>query len=557
MEKSRSKSAKRKAQSAKQKMKKPVILLIFLLLIAQLPSAPVISRQLFAQDNKQLINLSKQIIEAKAQADLYPLFTELKGLYFQDNRYTDFVEFLRSLSTKKKTLEPFANYYIALSRYRQLKYLEDNQNWDEYFSWGNSYRQEIIDSAQKAIDDTSTKDPLNLYARLLLWQLHKDLEDAVHEQALLDLINAALEYTGQVKDYQPIKEVADNLFSQGEKSKAKELYKIYIAKSIDANLSDDKLKEMAFNFYRDNNLDLAQLVYDVYIERILKLPKETVIPILIDIAKSFCYQDKGPSDALYAENIFQKIEALGAKEAFNEELSYLRAWNLEKIKEYTCAKDIYLDLINRYPKNAHIDEVNFKVGLIYAYALADIKNAKSYFEKLKQQEIASSESISSFYQLGLFSQWEGDNAKAKEYYDKLIEIAKDGFQDTVILAKERLKEIEETRPIEYNLKTFMDLSLKEENKIYDMTKLELNSSLHKTNKDQAVSIASVAHTASTGCMQATLEYLWSGDLGVDTPSTNAGSFDTAYKYAGTKVINLVVMSPSGAIDRSFDIVDID
>jgi len=512
----------------------------------------------YAQDSVPLVKLSKQIIEAKAQADLYPLFVELKGLYFQDNRYTDFVEFLRSLSTKKNTLEPFTNYYIALSRYRQLKYLEDNQSWDEYFSNGNSYRQEIIDSAKKAIDATSARDPLNLYARLILWQLHKDLEDALHEQALLDLMNAVLEYAGQVKDYQPIKEVADNLFSQGEKSKAKELYKTYVTKCIDANLSDDKLKEMAFNFYTENNLDLAQLVYDVYMEKISKLPKETAIPILIDIAKSFSYQDKGPSDALYAENIFQKIEALGTKEAFNEGLSYLRAWNLEKIKEYISAKDIYLDLINRYPKNAHIDQATFKVGLIYAYALADIKNAKSYFEKLAQQEIASSsQGISSFYQLGLFSQWEGDNAKAKEYYNKLIEIAKDNFGDTVVLAKERLKEIEGARPIEYNLKTFMDLSLKEENKIYDMTKIELNSSLHKVNKDQAVSIASVAHTASTGCMQATLEYLWSGDLGLSTPSTSESSFNTAYKYAGTKAINLVVMSPSGAIDRSFDIVDID
>ena len=103
---------------------------------------------LYAQDNNKLVDLTKTIIEAKNNQQLYPVFEELKELYLKENKYTEFVEFLESLATKKKDLEPVINYYIAFSRYYQLKHLEETQNWDEYFSQGNTYRDQIIEKAE-------------------------------------------------------------------------------------------------------------------------------------------------------------------------------------------------------------------------------------------------------------------------------------------------------------------------------------------------------------------------------------------------------------------------
>lgn len=57
-------------------------------------------------------------------------------------------------------------------------------------------------------------------------------------------------------------------------------------------------------------------------------------------------------------------------------------------------------------------------------------------------------------------------------------------------------------------------------------------------------------------MQIELQYLWSGDLGSKKPSANEAEFATAYTNTGTKVINLVVVSPAGIIDRSLDLVDV-
>jgi hypothetical protein len=113
----------------------------------------------------------------------------------------------------------------------------------------------------------------------------------------------------------------------------------------------------------------------------------------------------------------------------------------------------------------------------------------------------------------------------------------------------------EGKPIEYNLKTFLDLSLKEENAIMDMTKLDLRSNPYRINKDAQVHVSSTPYIAQSGCMQVELQYLWSGDTGTKKPSLTEAEFNTTYKEPGTKEINLVVVSPTGIIDRNIDLVD--
>ena len=511
----------------------------------------------FAQDNDKLVSLSKKIIEAKASEELYAPFEELKSLYFNANKYTDFAEFLKSLSQKKKTLEPFSNYYIALSRYHQLKYLEDAQKWDEYFAQGNAYRDELTQQAQKAIAATTADEALHIYARLTLWQFHKDQQDALAEQALTDLMSSVFEYAKAAGDIKPIKESADRLLSYGEKGRAKELYKIYAERLVTSDIKDDALGSIASGFYKEGNLELAEGIYNIYVERIIKsTPQEKLVPILIDIAKEFSYKGQGQNDPIYAEKIFRKIEETGGKKAFDQELMYLRAFNLEKAKECAKAKDIYSDLVLAFPETIHKDEAIFKVGIINTYVLRDIKEGKRYFQELAQKETLNTHVISSLYHLGLLSQWEGDLIKAKEYYAQLLEKASEGFIEITRQAQERLKEIQEVKPIEYNLKTFLDISLKEENSMFDMTKLDLNSHPYKVKKEEPVNTSSTAYTSPSGCMQIELQYLWSGDLGSKKPSANESAFDTAYTDIGTKVINLVVVSPTGVIDRSLGLVDV-
>ena len=512
----------------------------------------------FAQDVDKLVALSKQIIETKTNEDLNVAFAELKDLYFKENKYNEFVDFLKSLSAKKKTAGTFINYYIALARYQELKYLEEKQLWDEYFAQGNNYRDELTDNAEKVVDSSAATNPLNVYSRLLLWQFHKDQQDAFEQEALESLRRSCFEYAKSAKDIQPIKEAADKLLEYQERAKSKELYKVYADKVVSSEINNERLLSIAGDFYQEGNLELSQNFYDVYIDRMQKGgDKEKIMPALISIAKSFTYQDGLPNDPAYAEKIFKKLEQLGVKKAFNQELIYMRAFNLEKAKEYSQSKDIYQDLLKLYPQDTHKDEAIFKVGMINTYVLRDIKAGRENFEKLAQQEKEiSGQVISSLYQLGLLSQWEEDFIKAKESYNKLIEKAGAGFEETVALARQRLKEIEEAGPIEYNLKTFLDISLKEEYSGYKMTKVDLKASIYRLKNNQQTNIASTTYLPESGCMQVEVQYLWSGHTGSVKPDVSRSSFDTGFESAGTKEINLVVVSASGIIDRCLDLLDL-
>lgn len=532
---------------------------------------------LFAQGSGKSFNdLTGQILKTKSSSERYSLFEQATDSYFKENKYNEYVEYLKSLSQKNRDLEPIVNYYVALTRYYQLKYFEESQNWGEYFDNSNNFRGQVIEFAQKAIDKTIVNDPINIYAKLVLWRVHKDQEDNLAESALSGLMKGVLEYSKEPLNITLIKDVADQLRSYEEKLKSRELYKTYVDKIVASDTNLEILKSIASDFYKEGNLELSELIYDAYIDKGAKiLTKDNLMPELISIAQQFSYQSPGAKDLPYAEKVFKRIEDIGGKGVFDEGLFYLRAFNLEKAKEYVQAKDIYMDLAARYPKSPHLEEADYKIGIIYTYVLGNIKMGWEYFEKLagrvistgsdekessepsSQKLIANYEVISSLYQLGLLTQWGGDLPKARQYYDRLLEIAvKDGFAGKANLAMQRLKEIDGAKPIENNLKMFLDVSLKSENARFDMAKIDLKSTPYSAKKNENVSVSSIVYTPESGCMQVKLDYFWSGDLGSAKPSPNEASFDTAYTEPGTKEINLVVVSSTGIFDRGIDIVNV-
>jgi len=532
---------------------KKIIIIPLLFLLTAFCTGPS-----FAQDSQKVTALTKKIMEDKSDDQARINLEELKGLYFNDAKFSDFAVLLKSLLPKKNEFAPCINYYIALTRYSQLKYLEEKQSWDEYFSSGNDYRQELSDAAEKAVTSLKATDPLVVYARLILYQFHKDQQDVFAEDALGNLVATVGEYAKTAQDAKPIKEAADKLVSYEEKSKSRELYQLYAQKIISSDIKDEDLAGIASNFYKEGNLELSESIYDAYIERVSKvLPQDKLLTLFSDIAKSFAYKEEGLSDPLYAERLFQKIEDTGGKEAFNEELTYQCALNLEKAKEYKGAAKFYLRALELSPQSSRSPQVNFKLGIISAYVSRNLGEAKGYFEKLAQNERVDSYTLSALYQLGLLSQWQENTASAKDYYNKLLEKAGGNFAQMKALAQERLKEIEEGKPLEYNLKTFLDLSLKEENSLFDMSKVNLKSqpAISPVNKD--VALNSSPYLPQSGCLQVELNYLWSGDLGLKKPQNSEANFNTSFSDPGTKVVNLVVVSPSGVTDRSLEMIDIE
>ncbi len=482
---------------------------------------------------------------------------ELKDKYFKENKYSEFVELLKNICPANKAVGPSLDYYIALSRYNQLKYLEEAKAWDEYFAKGNDYRDDIINRVQKAISTTNPKEQTHIQARLLLYQFHKDQRDDFVEPSLKGLLDSVSEYAQADNNIEVIKQAAEKLSAYDEKTASRQLYKIYAQKLSASGIEDQALKNIAVNFYKEANAELSQYVYDIYIERIAKtFTKEKFIQELEGIARAFAYKDSGVHDMLYAEKIFKRIEQSAGKEDFNEELMYLRGFNLEKSKAYAQARDIYADFLKKYPHSRHAAQVIYKTAVISTYILRDPKTGRVYFEQLSQTTPVSTYSLAGLYQLGLLKQWEGDFTQAKGYYKKLLDKVAGIDPDRLALVQGRMLEIDKGKPIEYNLKLGLDTALKEEFVYLDMSKVELKSNLYQPEKGKEISISTNALLGPSGCLQVELQYLWSGDTAGLALSASQPGFKASFKSPGTQVIILVLVSPSGIAERSVELIDV-
>ena len=503
-------------------------------------------------------DFSQMILAAKTDTEAATILEEAQGSFLQQNRYQEFIDFLANAVKKKKDISSFAAYYTGAARYQQMKHLEETQNWDEYFSKGNDYRKDITDNLEKSVKVFAQTDPLYVASRLILWQFHKDQQDVFTEQALSDLLAAVKSYASEAKDLKPLKAVADKLLAYEVRAKAKELYKLYGEKIISSDLSDDELQNTAMSFYKQGTMELAQALYTVYIDRLSKSASPDKVKLeLIDIANLFSYKKNGVYDLDYAEKVFSRIDEMFGAGVFDEALAYQRAVNVEKNKDFTRAKELYFAFAASFPKSAHYEEVLLKTGVITLYVSRDIKAAQEIFGRLSGQPVLLSPGITSLYQLGLIAQWQEDNAAAKEYYAKLIESAKDNFGETVFLAKQRLLEIEEGRPLDFNIKSMLDVTLKPENSQFSMNRVEIKASKSTVSVGEEITVTATATPPESGCMQVQLQYFWSGNTGKDVSSSyQENSFTTTYTDPGTKVIGVVVTTPAGIVDRGIEFIDV-
>jgi TolA-binding protein len=498
------------------------------------------------------------ILSAKNDNELAPILEEAKNSYFQSNKYQAFIDLLNLSLKKKKNLAPWAAYYTGIARYRQMKYLEETQNWDEYFSRGNEYRQDITDNLERSLKNFAVSDPEYLYSRLILWQFHKDQLDVFTAPAFESLIADTKTYAASAEDLSPVLAVADTLIAYEERSKAREIYKLYGDRIISSQVSEEDLQNSAMSFYKTGNIELATALYAVYVDRIVKSASPEKVKLeLIDIAKLFSYKKDAAFDLDYAEKIFERLELEFGGQVFDEDLSYQRAFNLEKNKDYSAAKQKYLAFIEAYPQSDKYRTAFYKSGLISLYIEKDISAAADIFQKLADIQAVSPQAISGLYQLGLIAQWQQEPDKAKGFYSKLMEQAQNGFKETVLPAKARLAEIEESKPLEFNIKTLLDVTFRPENNQFNSSRAEIEVSSYMAEPGQTLTISSKATPPESGCMQVQLQYFWSGETGSGKTLPGESSFTASYSDPGTKLIGLVVTTPAGVVDRAVDFIDVD
>jgi tetratricopeptide (TPR) repeat protein len=444
---------------------------------------------------------------------------QLKEKYFQEHQYSGFVDYLKNSRDENPAQ---ASYYIALSRYEQLGYLEETQSWEEYFDRGEEYRQEFMQEALNALDLASDEQgPLFIYANCLLWQYHKDMRDDQEQAALGDLLAAVRQYSEAAGiDLSAIKYVADKLSAYADRINSQRVYSMYL-EGLGASLEEGgELK-------------------------------------LISLARELAGRDDGIGNPFFAEEAFKKLEELNPGFVVGEQDQYLRARNLEKIKQYKDASVQYQVLIENYPDTPHYAEAVFKIGVISAYILQDTAAAVDCLSRLAEGFSSQPQALSSLYQLGLISQYQDDIAKASEYYNALLSLEGAQQPDLIKKAADRLKEIEEGRGLEFNLKTFMEAVYREDRGIALGSDVDIKLQCFKVGVNQDIRISALALPAASGCMPVNLEYLWSGDLGSALPGSDESSFITQYSSAGTKLIQVTAVTPAGILDCNFVFLEVE
>lgn len=517
--------------------------------------------------------LRQEIKTSKTTKNIDLLFDELLAIYSKDNKFNELYNFLTTLEKNKI----FRNssilyYYMALTRFKQIQFLEENKMWEELFGNRELYTINIEKNLIKANRLSKMLEPLILKLKFLEWQVKKDDEKASF-QALESLFSLAREYSQTKDDIKIIKDIADQLSSEKETNYAKRLYSVYVSGISKTDISNDELKTLADNFLKEDKIDLAISLYNVYLDKINTSQKpedkNIIIKQMFDIADKFTHHgwQEGP-DPFFAEQIYKKVESLYGFEAFDEISQYRRAYNLERTKDFESCLVEYLKLLDKFSNYQDKDRIYFRVGIINAYEFGKIDKAREYFLKVVnpvRNDISnginnysqSLDYLNSLYHLGLLEHWHNNLEKAKEFYNLILEKTKDVSTKPEIsnLAQIRMKEIEENKEIEYNLRMFLDAVLNKKEK-ERFLRLELYAKAAKDYLNERVKFQTNSYFMNTGCLQEDFTYLWSGQLGTNQNPFNEYEFETSYQDLGTKVVNVVLVDSSGIVDATIEIADI-
>ena len=530
-------------------------------LLCSMLSASAFGGVSYAQDEqKNTKQLELQILSNPKDEKVTQSLQALCEMYFSQAEYTQLIDFLTKLGKKKVPVcvVPIG-YYLGLCRYHQLKHLEETQNWKEYFDLGNMYREELFSETQK-VSEACPLSSFGVRAQLINWLQHRAQNDTQSEGALRKLMDMVSAFAKAQPDIEVVKEVADALAANEEAALAKSTYALYVNCLLEAGKSPLKLESSAEEALKEGNFDLAEIIYERYIETIRgTLAKNTLAFELIAIIRNFATDGwtKG-NDPRYAEKVFGILEESCGKEYFTQELQYLRAYNLQRFKEYARSAEEYTLCITNFPKSSYVDEAEFKLGILYVYLLGQKEKGISHWQNVIERNGSLSYVAESLYHKSLLGHYAQDTESAKEGYAKILALVSDSpdFKNLRERVMARQKEIDESKPIEYNLRVFLDASLQQPQSSH--AGIELWVSLYKTLsfKQEEVKFSSQQFLIETGCLAPELTYLWSGDLGSISPIPTAQEFTTDYQTLGTRVVNLVVVSPSGVIGSTLEMVDV-
>ncbi len=500
---------------------------------------------------------------AQKEKDSVSAPIDLKKLsdgYFSRHDYDGFYAYLKGLP--KADAEVY--YYLALTRLKNIAHWQETKNWEGVYDKTSLFKKEIAQDLDRAEKSAKDNQGLILNIKYLRWQNVKDDDPDRAVGLFNDLVNTAKDNASSAEYLEKVKAIADELKGLEDKNLSRRLYEVYVSRIASSDLSQEQLKEKGEEFLKEGNAYLAKTIFEAYLNKFDK-DKETdaLAKEMVALAGKFAHSGREEGlDPVYAETMYKKAFDLAGIAAFDEDSQYLRAFNLERMKEFESGMSQYKGELANYPDDARKPEVYFRLGVLAAYAGKSIVLGEEYFTKIKDEFPEDPIVLSALYQLGLLSQWKKDFDKAKEFYNALIESAKAKGADyenaeIVLMARERLKEIEENKDIKYPLRLFLDETLTAgEEKVHLGLQVDLTGRPAKADPAKSVKFVVTTSNPQTGCMMPQYSYEWSGESGNLANIPNSPELITEYNSSGVKVIHVVVVGPNGPEGAAFEIVQI-
>lgn len=491
---------------------------------------------------------------------LEDIFESYAQKHEYDKLYAHYEKLLKELPREGYN-EAQIYFFMALARQQEIAYWKETKNWEGIYDKGAAYKKEILDFLNKAQNLAGDEIGLLLSIKYLKWQVINEDDSDAGRGLFNDLVNTAKEKAVSIDTVDMIKSMGDELSSMEDKNFSRRLYDVFLEKIGQLGLESQDLKKMADDFLSAGNAYLAKVLLSFYLDGLKEdsvVSRETVLT-----ADKFAVQDSGEAlDPLYAESLYAKAFETAGFSAFSGTSQYRRAFNLERIKEYTQAFEAYQNLLNNFPDYDYKQEIYYRLGVLAAYAKKDIVLACEYFHKLTEEFPRDPQALSAFYQLGLLNQWQQDKEKAKSFYNELIAAAPailSNYEksEVVLLAQDRLKEIKENKDMKYSLKLFLSgIFVIGQTQTLGFLSVDVTAQPPNENANVPVRFVVTTSKPETGCMVPTYSYEWSGELGNLSNVPNSFDLKTEYVSPAIKLVQVAVVGPQGVEGVGFEMVKI-
>ncbi|MBN2119881.1 MAG: tetratricopeptide repeat protein [Candidatus Omnitrophica bacterium] len=413
---------------------------------------------------------------------------------------------LRAQELDKLEASSEKNIERAEELFSKLKKWQDEKDWENFFTFRDSYEEEVERLAAQI------KEPqhLRLKAEYLLFRL----KEFLGKKSKKDIFESFLSQVSAIKSATPktlsfLKTAISELSAEPKRDIKRKLSSLYI-KILKSSGSEYFLKSEAESFYLNEDLDNFVVLSKACLS-LIEDKNQLKRNILNLIGRTSCDGFNQQCAPYFAEELFDKLDK-DFDFSLNEDLLYIRGYNLERAFEYERALKIYEEFLKAYPGSLLFDEVALRSGFIYMYKLKDFDKAKIYFNKVAKRNTHAAEQLE------------------------------------IINKDQALSEFD------YSQRAFWDFLSQEETCADGVLQVEARP--FKAFIGEKIEIKSTSFLPETGCLAPEGLFLWSGDLGEVKITTNVPAFFTSFKKEGFKVLSLAERIPKGILGADAALINI-